>query len=153
FSQITFLDPSFGDGGIVNTFLPGVGINTDFGAVALQDDGKIIASGVTAIVYFGRFTIVRYNSDGTLDSTFADNGIELTDVPNVNIVSNGLTIQPDGKIIQAGTYSEEEGCYFFLARYNTNGSIDTTFGLEGMLFIYTQGNATSSPLILQPDGK
>src|SRR3954469_1778949 len=132
------LDPTFGNGGKVLTdFGNGNNSNEFASAVALQPDGKIVAAGYR---FFGNSSegadmlIVRYNTDGTLDSTFGNGGEVTTDF-GLTDIAQGVVIQPDGKIVVAGqTY----GLFsvfgeFALAPYNPDGSLDSSFGNGGMV--------------------
>ncbi|MCD9187272.1 MAG: hypothetical protein LUM44_12630 [Pyrinomonadaceae bacterium] len=146
------LDTSFdGDGKAIT----GVLSSTDQAyAVKLQADGKIIAAGYT---YNGSnidFALVRYNTNGSLDTSFDFDGKVITPVLTSTDQINALSIQPDGKIVAAG--QSRNGTYydFALVRYNTNGSLDTSFDTDGKL---TTLIAVSSDEVkgvaVQPDGK
>jgi uncharacterized delta-60 repeat protein len=144
------LDPSFGGGdGIVTTDFSG---NTDSGFnVELQGD-KILVSGVSN----DDFALVRYNSDGSLDTSFGTGGRVTTDI-NATDVTERMVVQPDGKILLSGTTGPATGGSndWALIRYNADGSIDTGFGTLG---IVTEdwnggGNDVGRDLLLQPDGK
>jgi uncharacterized delta-60 repeat protein len=145
------LDTSFdGDGRLTTP----VGSNTVYGlSVAIQSDGKIVVGATD--VSSGKLTVVRYNSlDGSLDTTFDTDGIAQT--PNVNAnsyLTAPLAIQSDGKIIIAGAgfFSQYD---FAVARFNSNGSPDTSFDTDGVL------NTSFSPnqdyptgIAVQTDGK
>jgi uncharacterized delta-60 repeat protein len=120
------LDTSFGSGGKVTT---------DFGnrlnytnAVIIQSDGKLVLAG-SSINTSGNndFTLVRYNPDGSLDTTFDGDGKVTTDLGSDDYASTVL-VQPDGKLVAAGYTLNASGNYdFALLRYNTNGSLDTSF--------------------------
>jgi uncharacterized delta-60 repeat protein len=125
-------------------------------AVQVQSDGKIVAAGWA----FGDFALARYNSDGTLDTTFGSGGKVLTAF-NKSQGARGydLVIQPDGKILVAG-YSDQgtgrgSNDDFAVARYNSNGTLDTTFGPghNGMLTTDFGGGEQAMSIVLQPDGK
>jgi uncharacterized delta-60 repeat protein len=129
------LDTSFGSGGIVTT---GFGKSTnDTGlAVAVQPDGKIVEAGFsTKIGGANSFDLVRYNPNGTLDTTFGTGGEVQTKFPANSIGGFGvggsdrLLVQPDGKILVEGIVSGN----LELIRYNPNGTLDTTFNGTGMV--------------------
>jgi len=132
------LDPSFGTGGEVLTDftiavdLPG---NDAVRQVAVQQaDGKIVVAGGTSNFLVGgnAVALARYNEDGSLDNTFGDDG-RVSDRFRVLPEITGIALQSDGKIVVAG-YSFVEGSGdFFLARYNTNGTLDTSFDSDGWL--------------------
>src|SRR5262249_47683136 len=94
-------------------------------SMAVQTDGKIVVGGGA--------TLVRYNANGTLDTTFG-NGGEVTNLPT-SVSSNCLLIQPDGRIVIAGTGTDSAtgSTYFVTARFNTNGPLDSTFGTGGVV--------------------
>ena len=78
--------------------------------------------------------MARYTSSGTLDTSFGTGGLVTTDFGGNNDVANAITIQPDGKIVLAGYSQNSSGNdSFALARYNVNGSLDTSFGTGGLV--------------------
>ena len=123
------LDPAFGLGGKVQTDFTS---RTDIAnGVAIQADGKLVVAGASGSG--ARFALARYNPDGSLDTTFSGNGKLTTDfTPHVDY-ANDLAIQSDGKIVVVGGSGVCEGCNpkFAVARYNSDGSLDTTFGGDG----------------------
>lgn len=125
------LDASFGTGGKLTT---AVGSSDDVGlSVAIKSDGKIIVGGQSSISFQYDFSVVSYNSDGTLDNTFGTGGIVLTDFGSGSAdLARSVAIQSDGKIVVAG-YSDYNGgnIDFALARYNTDGTLDNSFGTAG----------------------
>jgi uncharacterized delta-60 repeat protein len=125
------LDPSFGgDGKVITHFAEG-SIDTA-AAVAIQADGRIVAAGATFIpagVSTSRFALARYDTDGTLDGSFGDDG-KVTSQFAGESYALGVAIQADGKIVAAGT-SIVSHRRFALARYDTDGTLDGTFGGDG----------------------
>lgn len=106
------LDPTFGNGGKVSTDFSNA---NDFGgAILLQPNGKIIVIGTTG----ADFGLVRYNPNGSLDPTFGSGGKVITDFSGTNDTARSAALQPDGKIIAAGTTFPAGGGDFALARYN-----------------------------------
>jgi uncharacterized delta-60 repeat protein len=116
------LDPTFGEDGRVTTTFRRRAEAYD---VAIQADGKIIAVGTSGRRQ--KFALVRYNADGSLDVGFGGDGKVLTDVAVGDDSGTSIVIQADGRIVAAGT----SGCDFAVARYNDDGSLDTTFGVGG----------------------
>ena len=116
-------DTSFSSDGKVTTDLGFIAI--DIGrSVALQSNGKIIVAGDSN----GDFALVRYNTDGSLDTSFSTDGKVTTGFGLLTIdIGYSLAIQADGKILVAGT----DGTDFALARYNSDGSLDTSFSSDG----------------------
>jgi len=86
--------------------------------------------------------------DGDLDTTFGDNGIVTTSFPN-SAIGNGVALQKDGKIVMPGRSSGD----FSAARYNTDGSLDATFGTEGKITTKFIAISTGNTIALQKDGK
>ena len=114
-----------------------------FGAV-LQTDGKIVAVGSSTAAGIG-FCLVRYNTDGGIDQTF-NGGVPVV-TPGTTTFATSALLQPDGKIVVGGT----NGTHFCLARYNTDGSLDTTFGPNGINFITTTGTKIAQASLVQPN--
>jgi uncharacterized delta-60 repeat protein/uncharacterized repeat protein (TIGR01451 family) len=140
------LDPSFGTGGEVTTDFGG---SDSAEAVAIQSDGKIVAVGGTFSFPSGDFALARYNADGSLDPSFGSGGKVTTDFGGFDAASAAV-IQPDGRIVAAGRSGSGD---FALARYNTDGSLDTTFGNGGKLTTDFGGFDAAFGVALQADGK
>jgi uncharacterized delta-60 repeat protein len=153
------LDTSFGDGGIVTTTFPAGSYAFD---VALQPDGKIIAAG-TVFVDFDPgessdtdFALARYNPDGTPDASFGNGGQVSTDFVGFEDDAFSVLIQPDGKIVAVGSANDSATFYdFAAARYLSNGTIDTTFGVAGKVRtdFGDQNFDRARSAALQPDGR
>jgi uncharacterized delta-60 repeat protein len=147
------LDTTFGSGGLVTTDFSGR--DDEASASLLQADGKIVAAGRTTSTVGtvqGSFALARYNTDGSLDTTFGTAGRVITSfaADDASVVET-LILQPDGKIVAGGgRFIIEEGLR--LARYNSDGSLDPTFGVEGKIYDVLSGVEAKS-LALQPDGK
>lgn len=146
------LDTGFGNGGKVTTDFFG---SADSGqCMVLQTDGKLIVGGY---VYDGDydFGLARYNPDGSLDNSFGKSGKVTTDFFEEHDEITSLTLQPDGKII-AGGYAavNPSKSLLALARYNTNGKLDTSFGVNGKITSDFFGlHNTASAMAMQPDGR
>lgn len=147
-----YLDFSFGSGGIVTT---SVGPAMDQGrAVHLQPDGKIILSGGAQNGTDWDFAVVRYNTNGSLDSSFGANGKVITPVGIDNDMGFSGFLQPDGKIVVAGDSYNATNYDFGLIRYNPNGSLDNSFGTGGIVTTNVSvSNDYCRGALLQPDGK
>ena len=146
------LDPTFGSHGKVNTSFPG-GWDTARG-VAIQGDGKIVAAGSSG----SDFALARYNTDGSLDTTFGVGGRVFTDFPTgLGGVGNAVVIQTDGKIVVAGVATDPNNAFssvFALARYNGDGSLDTSFDTDGLVTTAFPGASVgANAIVIQPDGK
>ncbi|HKI85197.1 MAG TPA: delta-60 repeat domain-containing protein [Thermoanaerobaculia bacterium] len=157
------LDTSFGSNhdGLVLTDFSGSGSLDVAHAVTVQSDGKIVAAGYSSASGGYDFALARYNSDGTLDTSFGSNhdGRVLTDFSGS--VSHddayAVAVQSDGKIVAAGQ-SDAEGDYeFALARYNSDGTLDTSFGSNATGLVTSNFRGGSKDfaygLAIQTDGK
>lgn len=133
-------DMSFGENGS-GTALRGDHCSAK--SVALQADGKIVVVG-TELPAQGsngssNMMIARFNTDGTLDNTFDEDGVKVI-VLNYSQDLNAVLIQPDGKIVAGGGFTLQRNPNLDtpgLIRFNTDGSIDTSFGENG--YVYTAG--------------
>jgi uncharacterized delta-60 repeat protein len=147
-------DPTFGVGGIVTTNFP-IGMSSGVewaNDVIIQSDDKIVAAGRSS----GRFGVARYNTDGTLDSSFGNMGVVSTVVGLDPFMSAyAVAQQADGKLLVSGTgYNDVDGNYAWaLVRYNSDGSLDTDFGTDGIVKTDFGGNSTSYDLLIRPNGK
>jgi len=103
--------------------------------VALQVDGKIIVAGHTWSGAENQFALARYNSNGALDSSFGNSGIVSSSFSTNNAIARTMKIQSDGKIVVAGHIYTLNNDFdeFAIARYNTDGSPDATFGNTGQV--------------------
>lgn len=145
------LDNTFGTNGLVVT-TPQIG---EAIALARQADGKIITAGRVIGDATHQFEIIRYNNDGSLDSGFGIGGIAITQVSFLS-TATAIAIQPDGKIIAAGTYHTGDFANIYhmvVARYHANGSIDSTFGTNGLAMPEPGFSEEINDMVLQPDGK
>jgi uncharacterized delta-60 repeat protein len=121
------LDQSFGSGGTVTTdFEPYDWLS----AVASQPDGKIVAAGSSqpGASLPSNFALARYNSDGSPDQSFGSGGKMTTALGPRSSEARAVALQPDGKIVAAGTSSTCTNVDFTLARYDANGTLDAGFG-------------------------
>src|SRR5215471_7798035 len=141
------LDPTFGSGGkVVSSF----GSPIVVANAALQSDGKIV---VLISNDFLNFALVRFRSDGSVDTSFGSGGVAQTIFANFNFPGS-VAIQPDGKIVVTGIATNNEIKYVFAAaRFNANGSLDSTFGVGGQATAAVGGTLDESVSLIQPDGK
>ncbi|MFJ8017477.1 calcium-binding protein [Streptomyces sp. NPDC096339] len=149
------LDNTFGGDGKVTTDVTGYETT---GGVVVQPDGKIITIGRANFEATSTdFALVRYNTDGSPDTTFGGgDGIVTTDFDIGNDEGTAVALQPDGKIVAVGGTANESGNGAWLAaRYNTDGSLDSTFGNGGKVVTEIDPDAieTALAVVVQPDGK
>lgn len=123
------LDPSFGSGGVVTHDL-GSGEGPAITGIAVQPDGKIVVAGGASPGDHG-FLLARYLPDGSLDPRFGNGGYVETRFPSWAFARR-VALQPDGKIVVAGDSLQGDGDEFTLARYNPDGSLDRSFGTDGI---------------------
>jgi uncharacterized delta-60 repeat protein len=154
------LDGGFGTNGIVQTV---VGKNGSYiSGLALQSDGKIVAVGhASSNATTAAFAVVRYNSNGSLDTTFGGGGhhtgivlVNAGSASNVN-GANAVAIDGNGKIDVAGTSTPGSLLDFTLMRFNSNGTLDTTFGPSKNGIVTTQVSSQANQahaLVIQADG-
>ncbi|MFI5116932.1 MAG: hypothetical protein ACHP8B_09555 [Terriglobales bacterium] len=150
-AQAGHLDPTFGSGGIVTT---------DFGdqtqsansasanAVAIQSNGKIVVGGgVPSHTGFPIPAVARYNTNGSLDTTFGTGGmVAISSIEDVPFTA--ITLQTDGKIVAvAGGFTA------YVVRYTSAGVLDSTFGTGGIVTLNEILGPSASGVLVQPDGK
>jgi len=154
------LDPSFGTGGKVRVTRDTPADGQD---LAVQADGRIVTVGTRQdpVNLDDEFSVMRHNPDGSVDTSFGSGGEVLTDFEGGDDVAEGVAIQPDGKIVVVGrtqkTADENAGCcWFTVARYNTDGTLDTGFGGAGTGWAVpglAGGAEDAAAVTVQPDGK
>lgn len=160
------LDSTFGTGGIVTTAI-GTGTASDRAQdIQVQPDGKLVVLGtvVTGGSTGNDTVVLRYNTNGTLDSSFGSGGKVVTAVGPDNggasaDIANALVLLPDGKIVAAGGSNNlggSTGQDISLVKYNANGSLDTSFGTGGKVFTPMVDGAVldvANAIQVQADGK
>lgn len=126
------LDTTFGVDGVATIPVNEVGASA-FKAIAVQPDGKIVATG-----YFGQtefwylFVVVRFNADGTLDETFSGDGVKKYSYSDVDDSGEDVVIADDGSIIIAGkTTDANYNISSLLIKFTAAGEVDATFGVDG----------------------
>ena len=146
-------DPTFGTNGLTRTDIGN--LDNWSGSMILQPDGKIVINGYNQSgVFLQSSSILRFNTNGTLDSAFGTNGIVMIGEPNPdgNAFSLTLALQANGKIINGGSRNGTFG----ISRYNSNGTLDAAFGNNGVATTILGTNLGFDAIfesILQPDGK
>ncbi|MEH2074483.1 MAG: putative Ig domain-containing protein [Nostoc sp.] len=145
--SVVLLDTSFdGDGKVITDI--GSGTSDTARSVVVQPDGKILVAGVSS----NNFALVRYNSNGSLDTSFDSDGKATTDIGSgTTDTGRSIALQADGKILVAGVSNNN----FALVRYNSNGSLDTNFNTTGKVTtdIGSSTNDSAYSVAIQGDGK
>lgn len=156
------LDPTFGEGGIA--LAPrGVTSTSGFRAIALQPDGKLVASEATGFSLDA--ALGRYTQDARPDPSFGDGGLIPKVFANFAALGKGppylndgygLIVRPDGKVLVAGDVVPADNLagpsFGVIAQFNPDGQADPTFGTDG-LALTPAGSLPTGPMVLQPDGK
>jgi uncharacterized delta-60 repeat protein len=138
-------DATFGTGGLVTTPFAQT---TRATSAVLQADGKIVVAG-SSVTPDNFFALVRYLPNGSLDLGFDSDGRVTTDFPGLDDYAFALALEPDGKLVAAGTSTTE----FALARYLTDGSLDAGFGTGGLVTTaFPAASAEAHAVVVQPDG-
>ena len=148
------LDTTFnGTGKVSTSFTSGDDV---FTAVALQSDGKIVAGGYAfnPTNSNSEFTVARYSSAGVLDATFNGTGKVITAIGPSDDSVTGIAVQPDGKVVAAGRWTDVFTPTCAVVRYHSNGSLDTTFNGTGIKTLdLGPGDDVVGGVVLQGDGK
>jgi uncharacterized delta-60 repeat protein len=142
------LDPSFGEGGIAQVPIGAASIAT---AVVIQPDGKIAIAG-TAIVGIKQLAAARLNPDGTVDTSFGDNGATAFGPAGG---AWGMVVQPDGKLVLAGERLDATGHSdaMMAGRLEADGSVDAGFGRDGTVSVQFGAGAVGFAVALRPDDR
>lgn len=145
------LDLTFDSDGMVTTDF--AGSNDYANSVTMQPDGKILVAGYVNDSPLGDFALARYNPDGSLDISFDNDGMVTTDFNNSPDKASAVVVQSDGKIVLAGFTNTGSASDFALVRYNTDGSLDTTFDNDGKLITDFGNGDFAYAIVIQPDTK
>jgi uncharacterized delta-60 repeat protein len=146
------LDTTFSTGGklVIGGAYVGRGL-------ALQGDGRLVLVGSAPVVNvpedFTHFAVMRLNEDGTFDESFGDGGMTTTSITGRTDAAHAVTVQADGRIVVAGE-GNLINTNFALARYNTDGTLDTSFAIDGKLEVDFFGvEDRAENVAVQADGK
>ncbi|WP_251972473.1 putative Ig domain-containing protein [Sphaerotilus microaerophilus] len=149
------------DGGVDTDFGAGGQVSIDYGrgddnaaAVALQNDGRIVVVGSTFNGSNFDVAVARLNGDGSLDNGFGSGGLRQLVVGSGDEVATAVAVQPDGRILIAGSTETASGYDMLLLRLNADGSLDGSFNGSGRLVVPV-GSADdfAYAMVLQPDGQ
>ena len=151
FTATGALDTGFGSGGKVITDMSS-GDDDQAWGVALQSDGKIVLAGESSYTS-GDIALARYNTNGSLDTTFGTGGMVTTAIGIYRDKANAVAVQSDGKIVVVGYTGGLTYDLFALVRYDSEGSLDTGFGSGGKVTTEFPGNAYAQAMAIQPDGR
>ena len=158
FNQDGSIDVSFGINGTAK-YIFGLGQegewNNNMYAMALQQDDKIVCTGISGKNEDILMAVCRFNADGSIDEAFGEDGGYITSYKNnVDVYSFDITLQPDGKIITIGGTSSSQFSTLLLIRYLLNGQLDPTFGENGISAVNSDtATLSASSVYYLPDGK
>jgi uncharacterized delta-60 repeat protein len=140
------LDTAFGGAGHVN-------LTTEYPAVVVQSDDRIVVAGTTAVNSDLLIFLARLNADGTLDASFGNGGTVLSPpTPNYDVHADSVALEANGQIVVGGENdSGSPGPGLMAVRWNANGSLDSTFGSGG--FATAAGTGLADAMALEPDGR
>jgi uncharacterized delta-60 repeat protein len=148
------LDPSFGGGdGIAKFDLPGY-YSVEARGVAVQPDGKTVLAGKADSPSGLQAAVFRLNVDGTLDTSFSADGVATVAIDGQNAQFYDTALQSDGKIVASGSVGWGSNFMVLVARFDANGTLDTTFDGDGMVTTdLTPRDENGFSMALQTDGK
>jgi uncharacterized delta-60 repeat protein len=148
-------DPTFNGTGVVSTPITS---SDQAHALALQNDGRIVVAGEATVNGTSDFAVARYNSDGSLDTTFGVGGKVTTPIGDFADIPRGVGVLADGRIVVAGTGSGALSIEkkLALARFTSTGTLDPTLAGTGIVTAKLAGGTAFDSgefLVVQPDGK
>ncbi len=123
--------------------------------MAIQADDRIVVLGFLSLDVIN-FAVVRYNTDGSLDTTFGGTGIVTTTFGGNHHETTAVVVQPDGKVLAVGSTftNEPNNRDFALARFNADGSPDASFGIDGKVITnFDSIDHLTDVALLQADGR
>ena len=161
-----------GDGNLDSGFGTGGKVTTDFSnttdaafSVAIQADGRLVLAGYvrnTLDIDGADFALARYNTDGSLDTSFGTGGRVTTDISGHVDIATSVAVMADGRVLVGGSGASQSSSLdptaysynFELARYNSSGSLDTSFGAGGKVITDLFGHGEQlGRILVQDDGK
>lgn len=150
-AQSGTLDPTFGTDGVVTTAIhPNYNMAE---TTVVQADGKILVAGSAGTPSTYQMAVVRYNQDGSLDTSFGNDGTLRFLVGSLKSFVMDMAQQPNGKILLGGRTWDNVSGDFALVRLNEDGSFDNSFGTNGISLIETPETEASEAMSLLDDGK
>lgn len=121
-------------------------------SMVVQEDGKILVAGTTDNGDNLDIAVIRLQTDGLPDMDFNSDGQVVITLPDSDDKAQSILLQEDGKIILAGTSETNKKSQIFLARLNSDGSLDTAFGEQGLAGMPDDANEAALSAVLTSDG-
>jgi uncharacterized delta-60 repeat protein len=142
------LDQSFGTGGVA---LAPLGSQSIANGIKVESDGTIALVGVATVNGQKQFAAAQLNPDGSLDQSFGQGGVTTFGPPGA---AWGLAVQPEGRLVLVGeTTSATGGQEFMVARLNSDGSVDQSFGQSGFTTFSVGSRSYGFAIALRTDGR
>ena len=151
YAQSGTFDTSFnGTGMVLGNYTTG---NNSADAMVIQPDGKIVVSGPTGVSSTVNTGVSRYNTDGTIDTTFGTNGkMSFSSGTGTLSYLYDMALQPDVKVVMAGYRWNGSAGDFLMARVNTDGTLDNTFGVNGVAVFDDANSEVAESFAINADG-
>ncbi len=125
-------------------------------SVAIQKDNKIVITGysISSVTNNEEITLIRFTENGNIDKSFGNKGLIVTEVSDKKDVGESVAIQHDGKIVVVGSTDHKPTTDIVLIRYDENGNIDYSFGINGIVITDIKSSLDiGKSLVIQSDGK
>ena len=146
-------DLGFGNNGILRSNL-GLGNWEEATDLVMQPDGQIVVATLAVVAGKFNFGVARFDAAGRVDGSFGNGGVATTGFPAQDDYANAVALQPDGSIVVAGRTSSLASADFALARFDSGGVLDGSFGTGGKVTIdFFAGSDGAECVAVQPDGK
>ena len=129
-----------------------LGSQNQFNDLALQTDGKIVAAGFTIIDNVQQFLVARFTSSGVLDTTFAIDGCQTTQIGEIP-AAYSVGVDSLNRIVVAGSTVVSEAGNIALARYLSDGTLDTSFGINGTVLTSVESSCSCYAMLIEADDK
>ncbi len=144
------LDTSFNTNGMVTTDLGG---DDRISGVGIDSNSKIVVVGRSGSISDYDFAVVRYNGDGTIDTSFGVNGVVIIDLGGTDDRGREITFDSSGRIVIVGRSNGAGNNDFVVMRFNNDGSPDTTFGANGVVITDIGGNDRGRAVVIDSNGR
>ena len=148
------MDNEFGNYGVIHRVT--MDLEGEANSVVIQKDNKIVVTGysISPATNNEEITLIRFTENGKVDKSFGNKGFIITEVSSEKDEAESVAIQSDGKIVVVGSTDHKPTTDIVLIRYNENGSIDYSFGINGI--VITDINSSldiGKSIAIQSDGK